>query len=469
MKSTIKACIFSLLFPILAHGQEVGWLRIDPNNREPLTHAAVWGGYEDGRFRLSHEAHAEWKAGAEALRIGQRPHSTWIGSVSFEQRIGTYTTSSLLFDPIHYPMDLVDLTRGTKSQQDLRLSGGFLADIDDIWAAGFKGSVRAEHASKRKGIPYGNIGAEAELEPVVTYVIDDNVGVSVSYCGRFRTENARAKTPGEGAGSEGLYLDKGMRYVDPLTPGGGAFSILEFAHGFRGEFHSEEESWGVDMLWKRGRANGYDNAYRFPGSTLHAFFEYVQSAENTSHLFGVSYQRDRDQLRLVGADGAFSALSDRVDRNAGLKYRIRFRKGVMKDLALVVDGKQATERAMPGSGFYDKTLRYDGTATLRSSLSYGLFDLDVDLLAGRGWWKDRGKGDPSQTSGAPLRLTENWFREMEALMAMRIGAGGSLTCHIPAVDGLFLRLQGSWRRALKVSYLPGKNREAITLTVGYDY
>ena len=298
----------------------------------------------------------------------------------------------------------------------------------------------------------------------MTYLIDDNVGFSASYRGRLRTENVSVK----GDWGESLFLDKGMRYGEYPAPGSkGAFSILELTHGFSGEFRSQEESWGVEMYWKRARAGGFDSKYRIPGSTIRAFVDYVQAWEKTSHRFGLSYQRDRDQLRAVGTDGAFSALSDRVDRKANFKYDIRFQQGALKDVSLVLGGDQVTERAV--MSIYDKTVRYDGTATILASLSAGAFDVDVNMMAGRGWWKERGAGNPSDTPGAPVRQTDDWLRQMEALMTPRIGLGGALTWHIPAVDGLYLRLDGFWRRALKTTYLSGKNREAITLTIGYDY
>lgn len=469
MKVIVKACTLALLLcPLLAQGQEeVGLLRIDPHNRKTLTHFGVWGGYEDGRFKSTDEALAEWKVGAEFRHIGQRKHTTWIGSVSFEQDFGKYQTSSLLMEPFHYPMDILDLTPGTKSRQDLRLEGGFLSDIDDIWAAGLRSSVWAEHASKRKETPWGNFGTEVELEPVVTFFVDDNVGVVASYRGRLRTENTSRKAPGEETG-EDLFLDNGLRYVDLLAPGvNDAFSFLELAHGFTLKFHSPEESGGIDMLWKRGQASGNGNQYRFPGSTLHGYAQYIQPSENSSHQFRASYQRDRDQWRLVLPDGGISALSGRLNRNAELKYVIRFHKGLVKKIAFVLDGNQVTERAMREPSFYDKILRYDGTATILTSFSAGIIDLDFNMLAGKGWCKDPGVGDPAEMAGAPRRLMDIWLKQMDYLLATRVGLNGALTTHI--THGLSVRIDAGWCRGLDVSLLGGTNREYVTLTIGYDY
>ena len=470
-KATINLCILFLFCPALAHGQETGLLRIDPENRDPQTHVAVWGGYENGRFRPVHKAISEWYAGAEARRVAQRPHTTLTGAISFEQSMGKHLVSSLLLDPSHYPMGILDSGRGTVSQQDLRLEGGFLTDLGDVLQAGLKGAVRGQHASQRNGVPFGTFGVSAELEPVLTYVIDDNVGFVASYKGEARMENVDAKAAGEEGGLDGLFLDEGMGYGHYHGLGSaGTFSTMEITHGFKTLFHSPEESWGVDMLWKRGRATGNENNYRFPGSTLHLFFDYVFAAENLSQVFGISYRRDRDQLRLVQTGGSFSSLSDRFVRNAGLKYGLRFYEGVFKSVSLVLDGNQRTNRAFPAPAVMDKTIRYDGSATLLASLSAGIFDLDASLMAGGGMWKEFGLGiGASEAPDGPTREMNIWMQQAEYLTARQIGLGGTLTTRIPAVDGLSVRFHTYWHRALQVYYFSGKNRSVFLLTLAYDY
>lgn len=469
-KAAINLCILFLLCPALAHGQETGLLRIDPENRDPQTHVAVWGGYENGRFRPVHKAISEWNAGAEARRVAQRPHTTLTGTVSFEQSMGQHLVTSLLLDPYHYPMDILDFSHGTTSQQDVRLEGSFLTDLSDILSAGLKGAVKAQHVSQIKGTPFGNFGVSAELEPVLTYVIDDNVGFVASYQGKLRMENVNAKSASEEGGLDGFFLDEGMGYGAYYGLGSnGTFSIMEFAHGFHTLFSSTEESWGVDMLWTRGSANGNEDQYRFPGSTLHLFFDYVLAAENLSHVFGVSYRRDRDQLRLLEAGGAFTSLSDRLVRNAGLKYGLRFQEGAFKGVSLVLDGNQRTNRALPAPGVWDKATLFDGSATLLASLSAGIIDLDASMMVGGGRWKDMGLASSAEIPEGTSRVRENWLQQMEFYKASQIGLGGTVTCRIPAVDGLSVRFHTYWHRGLQVYFLTGKNRSAFMLTLAYDY
>ena len=93
------------------------------------------------------------------------------------------------------------------------------------------------------------------------------------------------------------------------------------------------------------------------------------------------------------------------------------------------------------------------------------------MQAGKGWWKNRGYADREDAvAGAPYRITETWNKKMIYQMAARTGMGGTLTCRIPAVQGLYLQLYGYWHHAFHVvNILPGKNREIGRFTVGYKF
>ena len=462
MKLTIKACFLGLLFPVLLQGQEIGLLRINPENLESISQAAVWGGIEEGGYRLAHEASLLWKAGAEAQLVRHGDRTSWTGSISLEQKTGYHMSSSLLLEPGYYPMDLLEFSQGTKSRQTLRMEGGFQTDLGYEWAAGARASFRAAHAGKQQDVPHSTVGMEAELAPVLTYVMDDDMGFVSSYLVRLRTERVKA-SPGD---PEALFLDQGLRFGTYKALGSdGLFPIRELSHGFDELFQSPEFSLGLGILWKRGEAGGSGNGYRFPGSTLNASFGQTFLAENTDHQYHVSYQRQRDQLRAVSDGGSVTSLSDRVDRNVNFKYEVRFLDGILNNVALVLDGNQRNEYAQLPATLV-KTRRYDWTGTLLSSFTYGFFDLDINVLVGDGLWKNRGPATPPE--GA-LRLTDDWLRKMDYLMAYRMGMGGSLTGRIPFVEGLSLQLYVFWHHAFNTTLLPGKNREIVTLKAGYSF
>ena len=463
MKAKIKASIVCLLFPVLVQGQEIGLLRLNPERPASQGMAALWGGVAEGGFRPAFDASFQWTAGAEAQGVRHGKNTSWTGALSFEQRTGYNMFSSLFLEPGYFPMDFLEFSPGTKSRQTGRLEGGFLTDIGREAAAGIKASFQVGHDAKQQAPSPVAFGMKLQVEPAFTYVMDDEVGLVSSYIFRLRTESLRGATDE----SAPVFMDKGLRYGS-YQSWNGHFAVQELSHGFAELFQSPEFALGFGIVWKRGKAgNDGLGTFRFPGSTLSTFLEHTLLAEGADHIYRISYQRRRDQLREV-TEGVLKPDSDRRDRILGLKYEVRFLDGILKRTSLSLDGSQSTERS--ALSIYDQTLRYNGTATLLASFSYGIVDLNLHVQAGKGWWKNRGFADATeQPEGDPLRLIDDWSRKMDYIMASRIGMGGSLTCRIPAVKGLFVQLDGFWHHGLNVTLLPGKNREIGTLKVGYRF
>ena len=454
-----------LLIPGLLRGQEIGLLRVNPDSLVSQREAAVWGGFEEGQFRPIHGASFQWSAGAEVKSVRHEKNFSWTGLLSFEQTTGNNMNASMLLEPDYFPLDIVETPQGTKSRQDVCLEGGFLSDFGYEWAAGIKASAKASLVSKQQSLAHNGFGLDLQAEPTLTYVMDDDMGLISSYVVRLRTENlevSQITDTEDGTNSFGPFLDKGLLYVSPMS--GKAFQILEFSHGVSELFYSPELTVGAEILWKRGQAG--EEKYRFPGSTLSVFAEYAVLADNADHVMRAGYKRQRDQLREMSEAG-FNALSDRRVRNMDLKYEARFLHGVLKSAGIALDGNQWNERSFVSS--LNQVRRFDGTATILTSFSYGAVDLDLNFLAGKGWWKDRGRTELGDGSPEPGRMTDYWLRKMDYLMVPRTGLGGTLTCRIPGVKGLYTQLYAYWYHAYNVTYLPGKNREIASLKVGYKF
>ena len=154
-------------------------------------------------------------------------------------------------------------------------------------------------------------------------------------------------------------------------------------------------------------------------------------------------------------------------RNLGLKYEARFLNGFLKSAGVALDGNQWYEYSYVSQG--DQVRRFDGTATFLAAFSAGIIDLDLNFLAGKGWWKDRGRAAMYDGTPEPDRMTDLWLRKMEYQMVPRVGMGGTLTCRIPAVKGLYTQLYGYWYHAGNVTYLRGRNREIASLRIGYKF
>ena len=488
-----------LLIPGLLRGQEIGLLRVNPDSLVSQREAAIWGGFEEGRFKPAHGALTQWSAGAGVKSVRHGKNSSWTGALSLEQTTGYEMGASLLLEPDYFPLDIVETHLGTKSRQDVSLEGGFLSDFGYEWAAGIKASAKASLVSEDRPLSHNGFGLDLQAEPTLTYVMDDDMGLVSSYIARLRTENfevTQIVDTEDGTDPYAPFLDKGMLFVSPMP--GKTFDLLEFSHGVSELFYSPELTVGAEIIWKRGMAG--ESKYKFPGSTLSLFAEYavvkkpvyrpasvvaqavvhvVHSlrhmdmeaghavlADKADHVMRMGYKRQRDQLR-QDADGGIIGLSGRRVRNLGLKYEARFLNGILKSAGVALDGNQWYEYSYVSQG--DQVRRFDGTATFLAAFSAGIIDLDLNFLAGKGWWKDRGRAAMYDGTPEPDRMTDLWLRKMEYQMVPRVGMGGTLTCRIPAVKGLYTQLYGYWYHAGNVTYLRGRNREIASLRIGYKF
>jgi hypothetical protein len=466
MRLTFNVSLLGLLLPVLLNGQEVGLLRKDPDHRVSKIQAAVWGGAEQGWFRPSYAPVFEWSAGARAKGVRHGKNTTWMGLVSFEQKTGYNMLSSMFLEPGYFPVDLLEFTPGTKSRETGRLEAGFLTDLGYEWAAGLKASFQAAYAGKPTNLRHTTFGMDLQVEPTVTYVMDDDMGLASSYVFRLRTESLKAQ-PSVADGDLPLFLDMGMRY-GTFQDGAGVFPVQEMSHGFSERFYSEDVSAGLKWMWKRGqaRSSSFGN-FRFPGSSVSVFYEQTFQADKTDHWIRLAYQRERDQLRQASTGGSgFTALSDRLGRVVELKYEARFLHGAVKSLGVALEGRRHVDRAAVSS--WDQTKRNLGTATLSSAFAFGGFDMKLDAFAGGGLWRDRGRSR-SETEDTPDRRTTDWLQIMDYQIAPRVGAGGSLAYHFSRGRGLFVQVDGLWCHALRMAASGGQDRFGGTLTIGYDF
>ena len=459
---TCKVGLLCLFLSTILNAQEVGQLRLDPERPARETKVALWGGVEEGWFRPMYAGTFQWSAGARAEGIRHGERTSWTGSISLEQKTGYGTLSSMFLEPGYFPMDLLEFTPGMKSRETGRLEAGFLTDLGYEYAAGVKATFQAGYQGKQTALRHSSFGMDVRVEPTLTYIMDDNMGLAMAYVFRLKTERLQLH-PADG---KSAFLDEGMRYGYVFDAG--ALPIREMSHGAAAHFYSEEAAAGLEWTWKRGRADASGfGSYNFPGSTVSVFYEQVFLADEMDHVIRASYRRDRDQLRKNGADGVgFTAASDRLGRDVELKYEIRFLHGAVRRLGLAVDGHRHVDRSL--SPISDLVKRNLGSATLSTSFSFGAVDLDLEALVGGGQWRDRGRSK-DEREDMPYRQTEDWLRMMDYQMAPRVGAGGALTYHFSSPKGLYIRLDGRWLHALRMTSMGGQNREIGNLTIGYDF
>lgn len=460
MKTKFIACLFGLLLPILLQSQELGGLRMNPDTRESKGEAALWGGVEQGWFRPTYAPTLGWSTGARGNIVRHGANTSWEGAVSFEQKTGYNMLSSLFLEPGYFPVDLLEFTSGTKSRETGRLEAGFLTDLGYEWAAGVKGTVQAAYAGKKTTLSHTAFGLDLQVEPTLSYVMDDDMVLASTYVFRFRTESVSAQQA-----DAGLFLDKGMRY-GAFLESAGTFPVQEMSHGLSELFFSEDINAGLKWTWKRGKAGsaGFGN-FHYPGSAVSVFYEQTFQADKADHALRIAYERQRDQLRdgVSDADG-ITSLSDRLGRRVELRYEVRFLQGAVRSLGLTLDGQRYEDRSF--TPFQDLTKRNLGTATLSAAFAFGALDLRIDAFTGGGIWRDFGRYR-DEREDMPYRCTTDWNWLMDYSLAPRAGAGGNLTYRFPR--HLFVELDGQWFHALRVTETGGQNRGFGTLTIGFKF
>ena len=459
----VAGLALSLLFPTLLQGQEIGLLRLTPNQPAVQGGASVWGGYEIGGYHPTYGAASLWKAGADATGTRHGEKTTWTGTLSFGQTVGKEMLSSLFLEPDYFPLDVLEFMPGTKSRQDVRLEGGFVRESGYEWAFGLKAALKAANSSKRENLGHTATGLSLRLEPTVTYVMDDGWGLATAYIFGLRTESIKAN--GGAAEGANVFFDKRMRYgYYQDWAGFGTLSAQEMTNGIATRFHSPEFSFGLQGLWKRGTIG---DQYRYPGSDISAFVEGLVQGDGTDHLYRFSLGRQADDLKELTSGGYYNAISGRAGWNLEMSYGFGWENGVLRKIQLGLDGSRWAESYL-GYPFYDRTKRLLGLATLLTDFSFGPMDLELYVKGGRGWWQDHGL-DNAQEEGAPDRLSEDWLRKMEYVRLLRGELGGFVTYHIDAVKGLYVRADASWTRAFHIRYLPGHHRVTFLLKAGYDF
>ena len=490
MRARYRACILSLLLPLALQGQEIGLLRLDQPPTGRRGKAALYGGYEAGGYHPAFAPSSLWKAGASAEGSWHGDRTSYTGSFSFEQIEGEDQFTSMFLEPGYFPIDVLEFTPGDKTRQTYKLGGGFSTEFGDDFAFGVKADYLSANYAKRKDIRHTTYGMNLRVEPTLSFLGEEE-GISIAYIFQKRTESIDAEQVGAATDqSYYAFLDKGMRYgayqvwdgdgIHLDEAGVGVFPVREYTQGFAYIIDSPI-IWGrMEVLWKRGKVGekGYD-WFRYPGRS---FSVGLEGRWESGHSLRLDMSLQDDQLEesvldKVTSGGvttpsvyAWNAVSDRAWGSLDLTYAVRFREGCLKRLQAVLHGGLWTEKSYLMYPYYDQTDRFNGMATIVGAFAFGPIGLNLRVNGGAGSWKDQGlEGGTDSVASVPFRLEPDWLRKMEYFSTGKLGAGLTLTYHLPAVQGLYLQAEGTWLHGFGIELLPGADRWSSTARIGYDF
>ena len=490
MRARYKACILSLLVPLVLGAQDIGLLRVDTVRPGAKGSASLYGGFEEGGYKPAFQASSLWKAGAGAQGVLHTNKTSWQGSFSFEQLDGKEMFTSMFLEPGYFPVDVVEFTPGDKTRQTYKLGGGFATNLTDEWILGGKAAYSASNYAKRKDIRHTTYGMSLRVEPTLTFKMYEGAGLSVAYVFQKRTESIDAEQVGS-ATDESYYafLDKGIRYgTYPVWDGDGlhldeagvgVFPVREYENGFAYVISLPDFSCGMEALWKHGTVGekGYD-WFRYPGHDFSVFLERKWRRQDLRVEMKIQDdQLEEAVLDKVSSGGVttpvvygYNAVSDRSSVSADLKYGLRFTQGPLKRIQATLHGGIWTEKSYLMYPYTDQNDRYNVSASLLAAFRFGRVDLALRANGGFGDWTEQGlRGGTEEVQSIPFRLEGDWLRKMEYFSTTKAGAGCTLTYHLKAVQGLYVQADGSWLHGFGVILLPGTDRWASTIKIGYDF
>ena len=188
--------------------RNINGVRGIPVYSEPrgLSFAEFHTGFESGRFHDISDADRASRAGVRAGTLTHLHKSSFLGTISFDQRNGTGTKGSILTAPGRYPFDFLVSTPGDKTLRTLDVAGGYTLTLSPSWAVGGKMDFTYENAARRAETRLTSRRFDLSLEPSVLFRHDDfRAGLSLL----FRKQN-EAFTNGKNGPS--VFINEGLFY-----------------------------------------------------------------------------------------------------------------------------------------------------------------------------------------------------------------------------------------------------------------
>ena len=482
----------------------------DKSRNARYAEAALYGSYEDGGFKPPHGGRDVWTAGVRAASLMDLSQTTLFGDVRFEQRNSQEMMGSMFLQPGKYPLDVLEFTPGPKTRQTYSVSGGLIREVGLHSLFGVQAGIEAANFAKRKDIRHTNYALDMSVSPGVLYhwhlAEDLDLDLGLSYQFRKTSESVDAEQVGAAtADTYYAFFNKGMNYgtyqvwdgvgIHLDEAGVGLLPVTEITHG--GAVQACLQSMilleaGFDHSEGLVGEKGYD-WFRFPGNKTHldVTLRMPPGIMLESHML---FLRAHLESRTQTLD---EAVLDKETSGGATTPSIYGYNRVYRRK----NGEERYNIGMTGSGWLSQlqleygyrpgreysTLVYPYVDTLSTSVRH--FELSGRICPGAGsfmtrpapWtvsFRLRGQWGSCHEQGLvatdasavpesePFRLTEDWVRKREYMIAPRIVAGLALRRNLSR--GFFLEASGSFTRAFRLEYLESDRWQA-GLTLGCNF
>lgn len=459
--------------------------------------AALTGGFTSGGFRSASEAQNLWSAGASAETEVHIPNLLLKGDFDFSLQSGRDMMGSMFIHPGYYPIDILEFTPGQKTLQTYRMSGGFAWLNDSRWIPGGTLRFGGANYAKRKDIRHTTYRQELEVVPSLAYDGDGFV-LGASYIFSKTSEFITAEQIGSAtAESYYAFLDKGLMYgtyqvwngsgLHLAEAGVDRLPVKEISHGFAVQAELGNYLYG-DFEYIRSQGEVGEKGYtwfRFPGASMAARLQYTWHRNKDVHVFAATLAWDRKEnyetvLEKTSVGGVTTPvlygsnrIYERRDLSGGPVYRYFAEKGwKLEARALFTRNIERSTLMYP---YLDLDASTVMEVSVQTRIPIGPFELTAALLGGNkiGEHSDIVENDDENLGvvSKPFRMKEWWDREQELSDASRIGVTLGLRYNFTLARKvpLFVEAQCHYVHAFQIKLLPGADRQASLLRIGYDF
>ena len=470
--------------------------------------AELYGSFEDGGFKPPHGGRDVWTAGVRAASLMDLPRTTLFGNVRFEQRNAQEVMGSLFLQPGYYPVDVLEFTPGPKTRQTYSVSGGLAREMSGNWLFGVRADFESANYAKRKDIRHTNFALDLSVSPGFLYHwhIEQDLDLDLGLSYRFRKTSESVDAEQVGAATADTYyafFNKGMNYgtyqvwdgagIHLDEAGVGLLPVTEITHG--GAFQACLQSMilleaGYDYSEGLVGEKGYD-WFRFPGHGTHLdlTFRILPGIASDTYMLFLRAHVESKTLTLNEAVWDKETIGGVTTPSVYGYNRVFRRKNGEERYSVGLTGSRWLRQLQLEYGYRPgreySTLTYPYTDTLSTRVRYvelsgrlcPVFDgwrssrWEISFRLRGQWGRSDEQGlvatDPSAVpESMPFRLTEDWVRKQEALLAPRIVTGLSLRRNFSR--GLYLEASGSYTRGFHLQYLE-PDRWRVGLTLGCNF
>ncbi|MBR1872918.1 MAG: hypothetical protein IJ795_06910 [Bacteroidales bacterium] len=465
--------------------------------KQASSSAELTGGFASGGFRSASEAQQLWSVGAAAQTEVHLPNLILTGDFSFNLQSGADMMGSMFVHPGYYPIDVLEFTPGRKILQTYGLSGGFAWKNGSRWTPGGTLHFEGSNYAKRKDIRHTTYRQELEVVPSVAFS-GDGFTLGASYIFSKTSEFITAEQIGSAtAESYYAFLDKGLMYgtyqvwngsgIHLAEAGVDRLPVKEFSHGFALQAEVGNFLFGeLEYIRSHGEIGekGY-TWFRFPGASMAGRLQYTLHRPRAVHVFGarVDWMRQENDETVMEkvTDGGVTTpreygsnrIFERRNLSGGPFYKY-FGKGGLEISAEAVFTK-AIDRSTLMYPFLDRDESTVMLVSAEARIPIGHFEIKAGLLGGNkiGEHSDVVSSD-NENLGVitePFRMKEWWDREQEVTDATRFGGTLGLRYNFTIAKRykLYVSAECTFMHAIGIVLLPGANRQASLLTIGYEF